>query len=237
MTMETGLLRLLQLRRRTLPRRMSRPPLLSLPSTSRLHMVLPLRPGLRSPLTTHRQPGPSQLSRLTTLLGRSQQNHLNTQLLRLLAGSNPQNHRSTNLLRRPGLSQLNQLTIRPRQPPVRLLPRAGSNQRNPLSIPRLHLHGRNLTSQVRSPQNTLHLPGNSLTNQASTRLKLLLPSTLTLLSLQAHANRSRLRATMNPRSLPWSHQNQPFRHRSRTQASTLQFQCTPPPRLRMRLLL
>jgi hypothetical protein len=42
---------------------------------------------------------------------------------------------------------------------------------------------------------------------------------------------------MSLRSPPWSPRSRLFRHRSHTRVSTLQFQCTPPPRPRMRLLL
>ena len=193
-------------------------------------MVLPPRLGLRSLLTIRRQPDLSRLSRLTTRLGPNLRNQPTTQPLRLLAGPNRQSHQSTNRLRRPGPSRPNQVTIRPRQPPVRLLPRAGSNQRNHRNIRRLHLPGRSLTSPPRNLQNTLPLPGKSLTSQAR-----LLLSTLTPSSPQALANRSHLRATMSHPSPPWSHQSQQFRRRSRTQASTLRLQCTPPPRLKMRL--
>ena len=196
-TMETGLLRLFHLLQRTLPRRTSRPPPLSPPNTSRLRMVLPLPLGPRNRLTIRRR---ALLTRL--------------------------NRRSTGRLHRLlGLSQPSHLTIRPRQPPARLPPQAGSNLRNLRNTQRLHRLGRSLTSPPRSPQSTLHLPGRNLlstlhppgrslpsiqqphppgkspTNRASTLLRPL-PLFTPTLSLQALVPPSRLRATMSHRSPP-----------------------------------
>lgn len=102
------------------PRYMSHPLPLSPPNTSRLRMALPLRLGPRSRLTTRRR---ALLTRL--------------------------NHRSTGPLHRLlRLSQPSHLTIRPRQPPAQLPPRAGSNPKNLRSIPQLHLPGRSLTNRA-----------------------------------------------------------------------------------------